>query len=159
MAVGKSTIGKKIATKLGYTFYDLDQMIVQQTGHTISEIFAAQGESYFRTLEKAVLHKTISINNAVIACGGGSACFFDNIHWMNKNGTTVWLHTKVEFIVQRVLAAKHERPLLQHLSAEALKEKVLQQLKERQPFYEKAHLHYHQHEMEFKDFMLHLAEH
>ena len=72
-------------------FFDLDEMIVEREEKQITEIFAELGEEYFRMLEKDVLHMiTESHESFVMACGGGAPCFFNNIDYMKRNGTTVF---------------------------------------------------------------------
>ena len=88
--VGKSTFGKQIAHYLNKKFIDLDHAIEQKCEKKIVQIFDENGEEFFRILEREVL-LNLDIKNAVIACGGGTPCFFDNLDWMNLNGKTVFL--------------------------------------------------------------------
>lgn len=77
MGSGKTTLGKKLANKLGYAFFDLDELIEEQEKLSISEIFSKQGENYFRTVEQKILHKKLITNQPlVLSVGGGTPCFF-----------------------------------------------------------------------------------
>jgi shikimate kinase len=83
---GKSTWGKRLASVLNYDFVDLDTMIEKHYCATIDQIFKEKGEDYFRAIEKEVLENTASFNNTIIACGGGTPCYFDNMNWINLHG-------------------------------------------------------------------------
>ncbi len=118
---GKSTLGKQLAKRLGYQFVDLDELIVQVAGHPITEIFARQGEDGFRRLERDILKQTATLENTVIATGGGTPCFFDNAAWMNRHGKAVFIHTPLPVIAERIYrtsAEKQKRPLFAGKSRE-----------------------------------------
>lgn len=91
MGCGKSTLGKKLATKLGYDFIDLDYQLEKQMGTSIGNYFAANGEEAFRKLESKTLKEFDYPINGVIATGGGTPCYFDNMDWMNSNGITIYM--------------------------------------------------------------------
>src|ERR1700674_2571155 len=117
MGSGKSHWGKLLSEKLTLPFFDLDTEITNQENISITEIFATKGEEYFRMLEKETLHiLTESHESFVMACGGGTPCFFNNIDFMNNNGITVWLNTRMEVLYDRLLKDKEERPLLKDLA-------------------------------------------
>lgn len=85
MGCGKSHYGKILGEKLGLPFFDLDEKIEEQEGKSITEIFAREGEEYFRLVEKDVLHLiTESHENFVMACGGGTPCFYNNIDYLKS---------------------------------------------------------------------------
>jgi shikimate kinase len=84
--VGKTYWGKLWSELSGLTFYDLDDMVEEQNEKTISEIFASDGEEHFRNLETAALRTFVNSKNVIVATGGGTPCFNNNISWMNKNG-------------------------------------------------------------------------
>ena len=92
MGSGKTTLGKKLATKLELPFIDTDEEIVKQIGMSITEYFSQHGEDAFRTLEREQLRK-FAENAAVISTGGGAPCFFDNMEWIRANGYACLLYT------------------------------------------------------------------
>lgn len=138
MGSGKSTQGKKLATKLKLPFYDIDKMIEAIEGKSVSEIFAEKGEWYFRDLEADVLRSTILFPDAVIACGGGTPCFYNNIQWINHRGISIYLKVPVEMIFQRIKDKKAKRPLIAHMSDEELKDFIIKKSSEREYYYKKA---------------------
>ena len=103
MGSGKTYVGKRLANELDIPFYDLDEYIEEKEGKKISEIFNEKGEEYFRQVERMCLRDFGIIGDAVIACGGGTPCFFDNMEWINKTGTSIYLQTPVKIIVDRLL--------------------------------------------------------
>jgi shikimate kinase len=138
MATGKSTIGKQLAKALQYQFVDLDTYIEEKEKKTIPTIFDQYGETTFRLLEQQYLQKTFTLKNTVIACGGGTPCFFDNMQQMNTYGKTVWLQTEKNTLVLRLQNAPNKRPLVANLSPAALDKKVTAQLLQREPFYQQS---------------------
>jgi shikimate kinase len=135
MGSGKTTFGKKLANKLGRTFVDLDKLIESNEGKTIPQIFADKGEADFRELEKQTLLVTINMKNVVIATGGGTPCFFDNMETMNSSGITLYLKLSVAGLFNRLKNAKTERPLIKNLTEEELKAFIALNLAKREPFY------------------------
>ena len=91
MGSGKTTLGRKLAARLGYMFMDLDHVFEAQEEMTIGEYFAKHGENAFRELESEVLKSYKYPENDVIATGGGLPCFFDNMDWMNAHGRTIYI--------------------------------------------------------------------
>lgn len=138
MGCGKSTMGKKLAQKLGYTFIDLDHQIEQSLGTTIGEYFAAHGEAAFRKLESETLKTFTYPANAVIATGGGAPCFFDNMDWMNANGLSVYMEMSAAALAKRLEGGKDKRPLLRELNEAQMIEFIENKLTERNVFYKKA---------------------
>ena len=134
MGVGKTTIGRKLAQRLGYHFLDMDDQIENEQQCSISEIFDQRGEAYFRHLETELLLKLSSVQNTVIATGGGVVTREGNFDLMKKFGTVIYLKTSVEDIIERVKRSYH-RPLLQIENPE---EKIHALLDERTPLYEQA---------------------
>ncbi len=138
MGSGKSTLGKALAKNLKYRFVDLDKHIEKSYGKTISQIFETKGEQAFREIEKDYLHKTIDMENTIISTGGGTPCFFENMDWMNEKGITIYIKMTVDGLFNRLINGKEERPLLQKLDAEEMKEFIHNSLSKREPFYLKA---------------------
>jgi shikimate kinase len=141
MGSGKSHWGRLLSAKLTLPFFDLDQQITEDENKSVVEIFAEKGEEYFRMMEKETLYiLTESHESFVMACGGGTPCYFNNIDYMNQNGTTVWLNTRLDVLFNRLLKEKAHRPLLKDLSDAQLKQFILKKFSERRIYYEQADL-------------------
>ncbi|MXV17132.1 shikimate kinase [Hufsiella ginkgonis] len=138
MGCGKSTLGRKLANKLSYSFVDLDKVIEQNAGMPIPRYFEAFGETAFRELEKNTLQTTAFPEDTVIATGGGLPCFHDNMQWMNEHGISAFISLPPKVLADRLNTAQEERPVLQNLKGEALLEFITKKLAEREPFYRKA---------------------
>ncbi len=138
MGSGKSTFGKKLAGKLGYEFVDMDAFFVKENQATILEFFTKEGEDVFRKKEQEVLQQLLTKENTVIATGGGTPLFFDNMALMNRMGITIYLKLHPESLFHRLKKSKTERPLLRDLQDKELLEKINVDLAEREPFYQQA---------------------
>lgn len=138
MGSGKTYWGKQWAPKSGLQFFDLDEVIEQEEGKTVAAIFEQNGEAYFRQKETDGLKKFVHKNNCIIACGGGTACFNNNMQWMNENGITVYLLASASEILNRVITEKEKRPLITNFSPEELLLFIENKIKERTPFYSQA---------------------
>ena len=138
MGSGKTTLGKAFARELGLEFIDLDWYIEARFHKTISQIFVERGENGFREMERNMLHEVGEFENVVIAAGGGTPCFFDNVDYMNRSGKTVFLKASVEVLFRRLKIGKTKRPLLANKSDDELMEAIKSALEKRLPFYEKA---------------------
>src|SRR5882757_544038 len=103
MGTGKTHWGKLWSKETGYSFFDLDTLIEEQTGKTVAEIFEQEGEAFFREKEKELLRSFAGKDNCIIACGGGTPCLNDNMQWMNTHGTTVYLAATPQFIYDHVI--------------------------------------------------------
>ena len=140
MGCGKTTFGRKLASKLDYAFLDLDHAFEEVTGLSIPNYFKQHGEEKFRKTEQHILQNSHYHENVVVATGGGLPWFYDNMDWMNANGTTVYLKMPARALADRLEKADEERPLLQDYRGEALVNFIFGKLQEREPFYTKAHL-------------------
>ena len=120
-------------------FYDLDWYIESRMRKTVSQLFAERGEEGFRQIEHNMLHEVAEFENVIISCGGGTPCFFDNMDYLNQQGDVVYLKATPETLYKHLLMAKVERPLLKDKTPEELIAYITEHLKERAPFYEKAH--------------------
>lgn len=138
MGSGKTYWGKKWAQGLGREFIDLDDLLEKEERQTIAEIFAGKGEAYFRRLETDTLRRLGKRNDLLIATGGGTPCFDDNISWMNNNGTTVYLRSSPANIAARLVIEKEKRPLLKNLNDNELLFYITEKIKERELFYNQA---------------------
>ena len=142
MGSGKSYWGRHWAETFGLEFYDLDQVIEQQEGKTIRQIFEGEGEVAFRRKERKALESMFQKQDAIIASGGGTPCFHKNMERMNHAGTTIFLKTPVPVLVERLLPELGHRPVLSHTNAETLPAFIEQKLAERAPFYNKSVFHF-----------------
>lgn len=136
---GKSTLGKKLAKQLGFTFFDLDQLIEEKENATITEIFEKKGEEFFRRTESEVLIQ-ITPKNKIIATGGGTPAYNKNIDFMLQHGIVIWLDADVNLIAQRVFNAKSTRPMFKNLHLTQVQEKLQQLFIEREMYYSQAHI-------------------
>ena len=134
MATGKTAVGKALAKKKKWQFIDLDDLIELREKRTISDIFAKDGEPYFRRVEKRVLKEVVKEKKFVVACGGGIVLDEDNIRIMKEMGKIVCLSANPEVILKRTQGTC-QRPLL---NVENPKEKIKLLLKFRAPFYAQA---------------------
>lgn len=139
MGTGKTYSGKQLSQKLNIPFFDLDEEIIKHEGKSINEIFAANGEEYFRLLEKDVLHIITEYNNSfIMASGGGTPCYYNNIDYMNKEGISVWLNTSIDTLYKRLVDEKDKRPLIRNLSDDQLRVFIAKKYFDRKIFYEQA---------------------
>ncbi|MDE1192173.1 MAG: shikimate kinase [Arachidicoccus sp.] len=159
MGVGKSYWCKKWANKLKTGHYDLDNLIELNEEATISEIFAEKGEQYFRKKEAEILRWFAEKKSFVLATGGGTASFGDNMKWMNKNGITIWLDEPVEILVGRLKQQKDHRPLIKDLQNEDLHNFLKNKLEERRTYYELSQHHLFGDEISNKNFEKIIHEH
>lgn len=113
MGSGKSTVGPKVAARLGVPFLDLDRLIRAHDGRPIPDIFAEEGEDRFRELEEKALRSTAETTDLVVALGGGALVDDDNREFAKENGHVVYMSVGPETILERVGDEADQRPLLQ----------------------------------------------
>ncbi len=119
MGAGKTTIGSKLAEKLGFYFIDSDQEIEDVEGKSIADIFQKKGEKYFRNVEKNIVKEILNRDEQVVLSLGGGAFMDDEIRELIKaRAISVWLYADLETLLYRV-GAKHNRPLLQNVDKRA----------------------------------------
>lgn len=149
MGCGKSYWGRQWAANWHLPFKDMDGVIEEEAQMKVADIFEKQGEDYFRHLEANAL-RSLPIQSAVIACGGGMACFHNNMEWMNAHGITVYLQASPAYLLQNILKEPGVRPLAKNKNEAELLFFIERKLRERNPFYhqaqiilnvEQAHLH------------------
>ncbi len=138
MGSGKSALGRKLARYVGYGFVDLDDLIVAKAGMDIPSIFSASGEAHFRALEAETLRETAALEQHIIALGGGTPCFGDNMDWINANGHSVYLRLPVEVLFGRLRKKKAGRPLIAAMDDAELRQYVAGTVSERSFHYGQA---------------------
>lgn len=131
MGTGKTSVGRQLAKRKGWNFVDLDELIELQQQRRIVDIFAQEGEAYFRKIEKKILKQASTQDKFVVACGGGIVLDADNIKLMKKTGILICLCATCEAILKRVSASKH-RPILNVARPD---ERIELLLKMRAPYY------------------------
>ena len=134
MGTGKSTVAAFISKEYGLDVMEMDEMLVQKEGMSISDIFRNHGEEYFREVETNLLKKICMLTNQVVSCGGGVVLRSQNIEEMKKCGTIVLLSASPETILERV-KGDSSRPLLQGNKNLAF---IADMLEQRRPKYEGA---------------------
>ncbi len=140
MGSGKSFLGRQLAGMLGVPFVDLDVVIEKAEGYSIAQLFAGKGEAWFRNIERRYLLETGSYPPCVVATGGGTPCFFENMDWMNRHGITVFLNVPEPVLASRLLEQRKTRPLLAGVPDRDLEAFIEKLLAERSPWYSQAQL-------------------
>ena len=148
MGAGKTTLGKAFARECNLSFIDLDWYIEERLHKSVSELFAEMGEEGFRELEKKMLHEVSDFEDVVISTGGGTPCFFDNMAYMNKNGTTVFLDVNPDVLLKRLSVATQSRPILHGKKEDELYQFIQEKLKERMSYYSQAQYTFNADELE-----------
>lgn len=159
MGSGKSFTGRRLAGELELPFIDLDDYLEEKAGRTIFRIFEEEGEAVFRKMEAAALRETERFSAAVIACGGGTPCFGDNMEWMNAHGLTIYLKTPVELLLDRLISETAHRPLLRGLDRAGLRRYIEEKLAQRGPYYRRASVIVHQAAGSSDDLVRELIDH
>lgn len=146
---GKTTLGRALADHLKINFYDLDHYITSRFRTTIPEMFATVGEEEFRRRESVMLREIGEMENVIIACGGGTPCFHDNMEYMDKNGTTVWLKASEPVLIERILRAGKRRPMFADcLTDDAVRQHLKTLGEQREKIYARAHYSFNADELE-----------
>ena len=133
--VGKTTIGKQLAGRMGMNFVDTDELVMRQSGKTIREIFQQGGETLFRELESAVIDDLAENNDTVIAAGGGVVLRKSNVEKLRANGRIVWLQAPAEVLWQRISADTLTTANRPDLTSAGGLEEILRLLRIRAPLY------------------------
>ena len=133
MGCGKSTLGRRLARRLGAEFADTDALIERREGASVADVFRYEGEERFREVEREVLEQTLAGTAAVVSTGGGLPVWRDNMARMNAAGFTVYLRREAEQIARRLRR-------LRGLDDAELVEFMSRDMAAREPFYAQAQL-------------------
>jgi shikimate kinase len=126
MGAGKSSIGRRLAEKLGLPFVDADHEIEAAAGKSIAEIFADHGEAYFREGERKVIARLLGNGAQVLATGGGALINEETRERIRRRGVSVWLKAGLPLLMKRVMKRSH-RPLLKSDAPEAVMQRLMEQ--------------------------------
>lgn len=138
MGAGKTTVGKDLSEYLDLTFIDLDQFIEGRYSQSVKELFTHKGEDCFREIERKILHEVAEFEDVIISLGGGTPCFFDNMTYLNRKGTSVYLQVPIEELAKRLEKSPNVRPIVQGKSGCELRSFIRENLDKREPFYRQA---------------------
>jgi len=137
---GKTTLGKQLAQRLGYTFFDTDKAIELKYHVSIPIFFQHYGEQAFRIIERQILLSTAELDHTVVATGGGLPCQADNMDFILAHGTAVYTQLTVDDVMERLTWARRSRPLLVGKSDDERRQYIAEQLAKRDPYYQRAPL-------------------
>jgi shikimate kinase len=139
MGCGKSYWAKVLSREMNIPSFDMDDIIEDNACESIYDIFYGKGEAYFRQEEQKVVHDLVKLNKGyIIACGGGTPCYQNNIDVLNSNGVTIYLKASEQFLYQRLLNGRFNRPLISMYNNAELKSFIQQTLAEREQYYMQA---------------------
>jgi shikimate kinase len=111
MCAGKTTIGRELSSRIAAPFFDLDDLVEASENMKIKDIFDVHGEPYFRKRERDILRSTKHLDRAVIATGGGTFTFDENIQFIQSEGLSVYLSAPYSLLRSRIGDKAGERPL------------------------------------------------
>jgi shikimate kinase len=137
MGVGKSSIGRRLAARLGVPFVDADTEIEKAAGMSIPDIFARHGEADFRSGEARVIARLLDGGPQVLATGGGAVMNADTRQQIKAKGVSIWLNAELDVLMRRINKRKNDRPMLQTADPAAT---LRQLLDERGPVYAQSDL-------------------
>ncbi len=111
MGAGKTTIGRELAARMDVPFFDLDDLVESAEGLSVRELFAQRGEPYFRKRERDILRSTRHLDRAIIATGGGTFTFDENIQLIQSEGLSIYLSAPYALVRSRAGGKNADRPL------------------------------------------------
>ena len=133
MGAGKTSVGRRVAEILDWSFVDLDQRIEETAGESIRELFRREGEAHFRVLEGTELRRVSGQKRTVVALGGGAFCSAENQLVVQTTGASVWLDAPIDLLFSRC-SEDSTRPLFTN------RQEMKELLERRRPYYGKANL-------------------
>ena len=139
MGTGKTSTGRLLASRLGYSFIDTDHKIEVDHKITIKTMFAKFGEAYFRTKEAETIQKVAKYRNVVISTGGGAVLNPANLQVLQESGIVISLTAEIDVILDRT-GRKSSRPLLALEDATQRREMIVNLLDSRKDLYQQANL-------------------
>lgn len=138
MGSGKSTFGKKLAKALQFPFIDLDKEIEKKSKCSVNDIFKYLGEDTFRKMESDTLKSFEEIPSFVMATGGGTPCYFDNIEYIHSQGISIYIELDSKSIYNRLSNAKNIRPTIKGKKEDELMQFIEETFSKRKHVYEQA---------------------
>lgn len=158
MGAGKTTFGKKLATKLSLQFIDLDEAVCTANGYTsVTNLIESKGFNFFRETESETL-RGLDLDDKIISTGGGTPCFFDTMQWMLQHGKVVYLQVDSKSLFNRLKQSdRNERPLLRGLDDKSLQGFIDDKLSERLPYYEQAHIKFNPLKQKLEELLVSLS--
>lgn len=136
---GKTTLGRALAKKLQRDFIDLDMYIQGRFCCSVSDLFARRGEDGFRTIEHNMLHEVAEMEDVIVACGGGTPCFFDNMDYMLSKGTVWNLQADCKRLHERLCRRRAHRPAIAAKTDEEISAYIDELTARRSEYYNRAH--------------------
>lgn len=125
MGAGKTTIGQRLARRLNYSFLDTDQIVVEETGWSVTELFCREGEAGFRRREAEIIQRIAGNKRCIIATGGGAVLLPENIAHLKEHGWIIYLDAGLRTLAER-LKGEQNRPLLRDADPEKRLRELLQ---------------------------------
>jgi len=141
MGCGKSSVGVKLSEILNYDFIDFDTYIEKRVNMKVKDIFKTKGEVFFRKQESLYLKEVLKKRNTIVALGGGTPCYGNNLNVIKKekHSKMIYLKSSILNLTERLFIEKSSRPLISHLKTkDDLLEFIGKHLFERAPIYEQA---------------------
>ncbi len=149
---GKTTLGKQLAEALNYSFVDMDDEIENSERKTINQIFEEEGEEEFREIEQDTLHEVSTGKNLVISTGGGAPCFFDNMKFINRSGTSIFINVPANELIKRI-SDSADRPMFLDKTIHEVEQELKAKLKSRLSFYSQAQITVSGDNIQFRDIL------
>lgn len=140
MGCGKSYWSQQLGQWLHHDIYDLDDTMEKYFSDTIASFFSVHGENTFRKFESQILKSFSEKQEFVMAAGGGTPCFYDNMDWMKANGKVIWINESAENIAKRLIHELEKRPVMKGATEENIISFVKERIQQRTSYYKQAHI-------------------